>query len=377
MKRINQLDGLRFLCITMVAFFHYTLPEYNAVVYPDAPDSVRPYFVRFGYLGVPIFFIISGFVIFFTLTKTRNMGEFMVKRMVRLFPPILICSIITFLLVPLLDPQVKFPRFHSQPLDFIPSLSFTDPIIWMKVFGRHDIKWISGSYWSLIIEVKFYILAGILYFINPAKFFTRWLWFVGCAYAVHVLVYLPWFESFSGTGELKRLVQLVFFTNSLIYFTVGLFFYYLYDKNKIEAWQAVLIGGIYLAASYVLHTWLGLLILSAMVLFFFLMIYRPRTLRVFETKLIARIGLISYTLYLLHENLGVVLIYRIREALDIHTFNPVIPVVVYTVFIVFCELMYRWYEVPARNLLLGMFFGKKQSKPVPTPETAGALNQTA
>jgi len=133
LNRIQLLDSFRFLAIFFVVFFHFfsswTQPEFNGNYYPYG-NALSAYF-KYGYLGVQFFFIISGFVIFFTLEKSKKMTEFMVKRFIRLLPAMILCSIITYILVPILDPENIFSVFHSKtPWDFLPSLTFTSPAIW-------------------------------------------------------------------------------------------------------------------------------------------------------------------------------------------------------------------------------------------------------
>ena len=98
-SRIAVLDGFRALAILSVMFFHYFsrwTPPLNSI-------SIYPYknsynFFQYGYLGVQFFFIISGFVIFFTLERTNYLVAFWKKRVIRLVPSIVCASIITFII---------------------------------------------------------------------------------------------------------------------------------------------------------------------------------------------------------------------------------------------------------------------------------------
>jgi peptidoglycan/LPS O-acetylase OafA/YrhL len=75
--RISILDGFRAVAIISVMLYHYfsrwTPPNNKFSLYPYG--NFYDYFV-WGKLGVQFFFIISGFVIYFTLKKTENLASF-------------------------------------------------------------------------------------------------------------------------------------------------------------------------------------------------------------------------------------------------------------------------------------------------------------
>lgn len=75
-QRIRALDGLRAVAVTMVLFFHID-------------DDILPG----GFIGVDVFFCLSGYVIArqlfkeITTTRTVELGTFWRRRFLRLFPP--------------------------------------------------------------------------------------------------------------------------------------------------------------------------------------------------------------------------------------------------------------------------------------------------
>ena len=99
--RILFLDGLRCIAILAVIPFHYfsrwTPPEYYENLYPYG-NVFSPLF-RYGFYGVNLFFVVSGFVITLTLYKCSSPFEFGVRRIARLWPSMALCSLITLLLI--------------------------------------------------------------------------------------------------------------------------------------------------------------------------------------------------------------------------------------------------------------------------------------
>src|ERR1700686_2691801 len=89
-----QLDVLLGIAALMVLLFHYT--ERFHELYGHAPGMVL---FTIGRQGVDLFFIISGFVIFMTIEKTRRGLDFVVSRFSRLFPAYWIAVSLTFFIV--------------------------------------------------------------------------------------------------------------------------------------------------------------------------------------------------------------------------------------------------------------------------------------
>ena len=86
--RIAFLDGLRGIAILLVVFYHaYT--RWSDIVPYGARYAHFPV-AQLGWLGVELFFMISGFVIYMTLEKCRSFGEFLYRRWLRLFPAMLL-----------------------------------------------------------------------------------------------------------------------------------------------------------------------------------------------------------------------------------------------------------------------------------------------
>ena len=79
MQRIKYLDGLRGIAILLVILYHaFGGNGYNGVIhYGDSFSNIL--FFKFGYLGVQLFFLISGFVILMTLEKSKSFIHFMYK----------------------------------------------------------------------------------------------------------------------------------------------------------------------------------------------------------------------------------------------------------------------------------------------------------
>ena len=158
--RLAYLDGMRGVAILLVLLFHAFARWPDLVPYGDHYQSV-PLF-RVGFIGVNLFFIISGFVILMTLEKCASFKIFFARRWLRLFPAMLIC-----LRIIIFRNRTGFPRASlGQPMwrDLLPGMTFIDPAIWQKLIGGNQGA-LEGAFWSLYVEMKFYIVFGLIYFV--------------------------------------------------------------------------------------------------------------------------------------------------------------------------------------------------------------------
>jgi peptidoglycan/LPS O-acetylase OafA/YrhL len=81
--RLHELDVLRGLAALCVVVSHYT--SYSARYLSGAPFGVLVPTI-YGFYAVLLFFMISGFVIYFTLERSRTWQDFAVSRVSRLYP---------------------------------------------------------------------------------------------------------------------------------------------------------------------------------------------------------------------------------------------------------------------------------------------------
>jgi peptidoglycan/LPS O-acetylase OafA/YrhL len=369
-KRIKLLDSFRFLAIISVIFFHYT---YSWTT-PNSDHNLYPYgsfygsTFKYGYLGVEFFFIISGFVISYTLENTAGAAAFFKNRFVRLFPPIACWSVITLLTCLLLDSNNVFPNAHKlKNLPF--SITFINPEIVTAVF-KTRFDWLNGSYWSLWVEVQFYVLAAILYYLNKGTFLRNML---ATSLLLFLINFIP--EHFlqpihinqipAGTvgffHKAQYINSLFNLSHYICFFASGVFFHHLYKGgrlNFVTVSCSVLIFIGQLSVSFALEVKLFFLF---MLLLFALMIYNRKLLFFLDNPFFIRIGMISYSIYLVHEDIGILLINKFGGYLG--RWSPISPILVCAFLILAAELSYRFIEQRAARILKRWLSGGLQTPP--------------
>lgn len=160
--RFYEIDLLRFLAAIFIVAFHYAFRGNAADNFTVlAFDALSP-FSRYGYLGVNLFFIISGFVILLSAYK-KTASDFVVSRIVRLYPAYWFCVTVTFLTILM----IGSPKYKAEFFQYLTNLT-----MFHKCIG---IESIDAVYWTLEVELRFYFLIFILILIKQLKIIKYFL----------------------------------------------------------------------------------------------------------------------------------------------------------------------------------------------------------
>ena len=294
---IAEIDGLRFVAIALVVLFHvhdYLTTKFRIPAGHSADEDWLDRFAATGHYGVHLFFIISGFVLALPFAAHHLGGRppvklraYFIRRLTRLEPPYII-AMLGLAGVLALTGAARAPLLPH----LLASLGYVHNI----VYGIPST--VNVVAWSLEIEVQFYILAPLL-----AHLFTiadRWVRRgVIIAAAAAVLTIQSWLAP-------APWVPLSVF-GFLQFFLCGFLIADLYVtdwKGKPShslAWDVVsLVGWPALALLWMQHTqYPAIFIVLAFVLF--CAAFRGTiTSRALGTPVVATIGGMCYSIYLLH-----------------------------------------------------------------------------
>ncbi|MGC2696399.1 MAG: acyltransferase [Candidatus Angelobacter sp.] len=159
MKYIPSLDGVRGLCILAVMLSHYNLFSFG------------------GWLGVEIFFVLSGFLITAILLESRTLplkkylGTFYMRRILRIFP-VYLATTGLFALIEIFKPQT-LPLFWRDSVSLF-TYSYNIVSVWRQA---HFVSLLQATpythFWSLCVEEQFYFVWPFLvYFLNGKRLRT-------------------------------------------------------------------------------------------------------------------------------------------------------------------------------------------------------------
>jgi peptidoglycan/LPS O-acetylase OafA/YrhL len=335
-ERINILDSFRGIAILMVLFFHFFSRWTNLYPYQDQYD-----FFGYGKFGVHFFFMISGFVILFTLERTNSLAQFWFNRLVRLLPAMFFASVVTYLFFISFDDNLLFPTSHYFK-NIVVSLTFVQPDLVSSII-RHkiDLDYISGSYWSLWVEIQFYVFASFFYFFvskkNHVFFFTTAM----------LLVTLSWILSHIYTHDylvvrLKSLRSIFNLVETLPYFCIGAVFYIFYNNNKRQLKTSIATICFFLFFVFFLMftnstDFKKLFLIVIFISLFLFMIYSPNRISFLNNRFLNKIGVSSYFLYLIHENIGVFLLHE--NYFQLNYFSFLVPIF-YAIVLVIISILF-------------------------------------
>jgi peptidoglycan/LPS O-acetylase OafA/YrhL len=137
-RRLKELDLLRFLAAIAVVFFHYAFRGYAKGDLSVMPYPLLAEPAKYGYLGVELFLMISGFVILMT-ASSNNLRVFFISRVVRLCPAFWVCCTLTFLITL----AIGRPRFTADLYQYMINMTFLGDLM--------GVPPIDGVYWSLFV----------------------------------------------------------------------------------------------------------------------------------------------------------------------------------------------------------------------------------
>jgi peptidoglycan/LPS O-acetylase OafA/YrhL len=350
-KRLAHLDGLRGVAVLFVVFFHYF--ERWPAFYPYGTTLVTPLSMLTALTGVCLFFVISGFVITMTLHRCASLAEFAVRRFGRLWPPMLLCALISYSLLS----TIPASPFHVLPRDFLPSLTFIDPYIYGLALHQH-FDWMDGAYWSLFVEVQFYAFISLIYFLSR-KHFTRNFVLTSAALMLVCIC-----ASIFGIRSLGTAIGTSQLPEYLAFFAIGVGFYRLHIGESALAYFAVGLVGLVVQPGVSGHTGKAVMaIVGVLVLAIAWLGIRTALGRhLLSARWITAIGVASYSLYLLHQRIGVALIHLMGERMRLHgPIALVLAPVVALVLIGVSMAVYRYWEAPLNRLIV------KRMSPTPRP----------
>jgi peptidoglycan/LPS O-acetylase OafA/YrhL len=277
---------------------------------------------RYGYTGVYIFFVISGFIIPYSLHSSgytlRNFGRFLVKRAIRLYPPYLISIPITILSANVvLRPLLPAGTVHVNEHQLAYHLVFLNDLV--------GVPWVNVVYWTLAIEWQWYLLAGLfLPLLVSRNALVRF-----CPVALAMVSY------FLCTSD--RIIP-----HTLPIFLIGVFVFQerigLIGRGRLLALIGLMLWAMrwptgWLVAGISVATGLAIAFVS------------------FRHRYADFLGDVSYSLYLLHLPVGVGLIAWLSFLLPYSgSYLGVLDLAGMAASIATAALLYRWVEKPAQGV---------------------------
>ncbi len=334
--RLYVLDGIRLLAALMVVLHHFVgtsrVDRPGNVIWDRPVSEIMPTVFRvssFGWIGVEIFFVISGFVICMSCWG-RTPKDFFVSRVIRLYPAYWFAVFFTTAVLVLM-PGV-WERLSMRKVLF--NLTMLQ--------AGSGVPHVDGVYWTLWSELRFYLLFLIV--VAMGLTYRRVIIFCCVWGAAAMLAPISKFP----------LMVLVADPSAAWYFIAGLALYLMHRFGQdLLLWgilaMAWLMGQLELGervAHEGVSSWRGAVVIFTAFMLFMVAIALGYTDRI-QWKWLVTAGCLTYPLYLLHYVAGTVLISRLHDTMD----PRLLVASLIAGFMVLSWLVHRLVERPAARAL--------------------------
>ena len=306
-KFIAEIDGLRFLAIFPVLIQHMSerLQSYAPVAFIGLEKDPVAFTASRGFIGVYIFFVISGFVLalpfaahYLKGSRSIPLKNYFWRRVTRLEPPyILLMTFFFFVLV-----FLRSASFGELFPHYLASIFYLHNIIY------NDFTPINPVAWSLEIEVQFYLVApflAALFFRFKQVLFRRGLLVVSLLGILLLQQYLGWY----------RLPMRLTLLGNLHLFLAGFLLADIFlvewkdGWKKSAGWDVLLLFILPLPFFLWGREFFSWLVFPFLLLLVFVAVFKSRYFnRFFTSSWITAIGGMCYTIYLIHLPLAELLI---------------------------------------------------------------------
>ncbi len=339
-RRVEILDPLRFVAAMSVVFYHYGFRGAAADGLTNISLPGVSHLAKYGYLGVEMFFMISGFIIAHS-AHGRNPREFAIARVIRIYPGFVACMTLTALVLLWAAPGVSV-----SPIQWAANL-----IIYAPGLGQ---EYVDGVYWTLVVEITFYAWVALLLAVG---LFDRYAMLIALAWLSGSLMN----QLVVGSWQVEQLL----ITAYSGFFAIGLAIHELHRKRASKLGILVLAYAVALSvfqaiqriprlnATYAgdLSPWVvgGVVVASAALMLSVLLVRRVPVSR----GVLLAVGGLTYPLYLLHQFIGYTIFNRFAGIVPTW---PLVLVVV-AAMLALSWAVWRWVERPAQKTLKALLSG--------------------
>lgn len=317
-RHIHHLDGLRGVAALWVAFYHSWAGGHLDHLAATIPGFLRIAVFEQGFLGVPVFFVLSGFVIPYSAARqadaTFGPVRFMRRRWRRLSPPYYAALVLT-VVVGVAEGQVR-DQFYDVPS----TTEFLAHVLYLQ--DLTDQPRIGLLFWTLAFEMQFYIMFAVMKWLAGR---SAWPYASDALLALALAVAALWPLGITDLGSGRG----VFIVNWYL-FLIG---QAVFMATQRPAWRyptAIYIAMLAVSSGFRASSWVGAGAATA-VLVVILVSTRPSPpQQLLSTSAAKFIGLVSYSLYLVHNAVAGPAYFVLDKIVDPGTTTEVLGLAVVT-----------------------------------------------
>lgn len=282
LKRNKQIDGVRGITAIIILVFHLFCRYLQ--IYENANIN---WMAQWGTFGVTVFILISGYFLGIENTKDEssktkfNLIKYLKKKILRLWSCYIIAITITMIIIKI----IGLPGRECSWFDYILNVFFINGFIGMP--------YVDGAHWYLTTLISIIVVIGIIRKIQlNNNIFVYCIWLIGICTLIKL-----------GYGSITVFCGGAYLGIALTGFALAKF---AYGSQKKFDRKWILLFILSILFCFIIQGINGMVIL-----FLGLLVVVPcllQKLKIFENPIFLFLGKISYPLYLIHQNLGFMII---------------------------------------------------------------------
>lgn len=178
-RNIDSIQAVRAIAAIFVLLYHA-----SALISHRLNYDLTSYF-WYGYSGVDIFFVLSGFIIFYSASTHKNLTstEFFARRLIRIYP-IFWLATLSVVLIAIIGKYFHFG--DSDIMSSVSALSFESLIATLLLIPKSSEIILVA--WTLSYEMMFYVIFALLFFKNKKSFLVVMaLWVIASSIFAFIL----------------------------------------------------------------------------------------------------------------------------------------------------------------------------------------------
>lgn len=309
-ERIHQIDLFRFIAALGIVSAHYLFRGYKADNLTDLNLlDLGGEWVKYFFVAIDLFFIISGFVITLSIRNTA-LGHFFRSRIVRIFSVYWLCVGITYIITI----AYGAPRFTASF-----SQLFLNLMLLQDFLG---VPPLDGAYWTMSLEVRFYCLAMAYLFVcrfKRIRIINLVHWWLGLS------ILYPFVQDFF----LVKVIDLFLMFKWSSTFCAGIIMGGIFKSKKLDT--SKIIGLIVCFSLSIYHRLLyveesrlyfqthlsdTIVVLVMLAVYLLMLSVVLGKLQWLNKPYFLTFGLLTYPLYLLHQRIGYIIFNNLMHSVN-------------------------------------------------------------